>query len=125
MVIDAPVEHHRDQWLVGFDLARDDGGVARLVGEVGAEAVAVVDHGLGAAVVVDDGESSVDEGDIDDGAVVSRGAVTEASLAVRASVFDGVVEDVEPRFRDGFEVRRWGAVFGIVDFDDTCDAAHG
>jgi hypothetical protein len=125
MVVDTPIKHHRDQWLLRLDLARDDRGLAGLVGQVGAEVLAVVDHGLGAALVVDDAQSSMDERDIDDGAVVSDCSIAEASLSVGASVFDGFVKNVEPNFRDRFEVRRGSAVFGVMNLDDTSDAAHG
>ena len=74
--------------------------------------------------MVDDTESSVDEGDVDDGAVITGCAIAESSLSVRASVFDGFVEDIEPGFGDGFQRVRGGAVLGIVNLDDARDAAH-
>ncbi len=125
VVVDAPVEDDGDEWFLRLDLAGDDGGVAGLVGQVRAEFFAVVDHRLVPAFVVDDAESSVDQGDVDDGAVVANSSVAESPLPVGASVFDGFVEDVEPGFGDGFQ-RRWGcAVVGVVDFDDARNAAHG
>ena len=125
VIVNTPIKHHRHHRFVRLNLTRNDRRITRLVGQVWAEAVAVVDHGLGAALVVDDRESSVDERDIDDGAVVASGSIAEAALAVGASVFDGFVENVEPRFRDRFE-RRWGSTVGwIVNLDDACDAAHG
>tara|TARA_R110002072_G_scaffold42064_19_gene118430 strand:+ start:13971 stop:14333 length:363 start_codon:yes stop_codon:yes gene_type:complete len=101
VVIDAAVEDDGDEGFVGFDLGGDDWGFAGLVGEVGAEGFAVVDHGLVAAGVVDDAEPAVDECDVDDGAVFAHCAIAEAALGVGAAVFDGFVEDVEPGFGDG------------------------
>ena len=124
VVVDAAVEDDGDEGFVGFDLGGDDWGFAGLVGEVGAEAVAVVDHGLVAAVVVDDAESAVDEGDVDGGAVIAHCAIAEAPLAIGAAVFNGFVEDVEPGFGDGFQWRRGGAVLWVMDLDDAGDAAH-
>jgi hypothetical protein len=72
------------------------GGGGRLEQFAGAVGVAQVDHGLGAAFVVDDAQASVDEGDVDGGAVVADRAVAESALAVRTPVLDGVVEGVEP-----------------------------
>ena len=88
MVINTPIEHRRYHRLLRLNLARDNRGLAGLIGQVGAEVLAVVDHGLGAALVVDDAESSMDKRDIDDGAVVSDRSIAEASLPVGATVFD-------------------------------------
>ena len=90
----------------------------------GAVGVAQVDHGLGAAFVIDDAQASVDEGDVDGGAVVADGAVSEAALPVGAPVLDGVVEGVEPVFGDGLVVGRDGFT-RFVDSQDAPDAAHG
>ncbi len=88
MVVDAAVESDGDDWFVGFDLASDDRGVAGLVGKVRAELLAVVDHWLVSAVMIDDAESAMDECDIDDRAVFSRSAIAESSLSVWAAMFD-------------------------------------
>jgi hypothetical protein len=124
MVINTPIEHHRNHRLLRLKLARDDRGLAELVGQVGTEVLAVVDHGLGATFVVDDAESSMDKCNIDDGAVVADRPITKAALPVWTSVFDGFVKNVEPCFGDRYKVRRWGAVLGIVNLDDARDAAH-
>ena len=82
-------------------------------------------HGLVPALMVDDAEATVDEGDVDDDAVVTSGSVAEASCAVGAAVFDGFVERVEPGLGDGVEVRGRVAVAWVMDSDDARDAAHG
>lgn len=89
----------------------------------GAVLVAEVDHGLGAACVVDDAEAAVDEGDVDGSAVVADCPVAESALAVGATVLDGLIEGVEPRLRDGFVVG-WDGFARLVDSQDAADAAH-
>ncbi|HCT43917.1 MAG TPA: hypothetical protein DF699_01735, partial [Phycisphaerales bacterium] len=83
-----------------------------------------MDHRLVPAGVVDDAQAAVHEGNIDDGAVLTHGPVTEAPLPVGAAVLDRLIEDVEPGLGDHFQRRWWGAVFGVVDLDDAGDAAH-
>jgi hypothetical protein len=125
VVVDAPIECDSDQRLLGLDLVREDGRLPRLVGQVGAETLTIVDHGLAPARVVDDAQASVDEGDVDDDAVVVEGAVAESGGAVGASVLDRFIERVEPGFGDGFKGRRWRTVSEVVKPDDARDAAHG
>jgi len=59
-----------------------------------------------AAGVIEDAQATMDEGDIDDGAVGADGAIAETTAPVWAAVLDGIVEDVEPGFGNGEERRR-------------------
>ena len=125
VVVNTPIKHDRNQRQIRLDLARDDRRLSRLVGQVGAEALTVMDHGLVAAGVVEDAEASVDEGDVDGGAVLAHGSVTEASLPVGPAVFDRFIQNIKPLFGYGFQRRRGCAILRVVDSDDASDAAHG
>jgi hypothetical protein len=110
----APRDELAAQLAVVVDAAVEDDGQQPL----GVAAAARRDHGLGAALRIDDRQATADQRDLDVAAPVGAphlDTVAEPPGAVRPPVGDPLVNDIEPRLGDGLAV---GA-------QDGPNAAHG
>ena len=124
LVVDTPVEHNGHDRLARAEFVCQLGCLAGLVRQVGAQALAVVHHGLVAALVVEDAQAAMHERDVHHRAIGACRTIAESALAVGAAMLDALVQHVEPRLGDGLE-RVGGRRARFVDAQNAGDAAHG
>ena len=125
MIINTPIKHHRHDRQPRRHLARNDRRLPWLIGQIRAQPLPVVHHRLMPALVVDDAQPTMHKRDIDDRSVGTHRTIPEATLPVRSTMLDRLIEHIQPRLGDRLQMRRWGPITGFMNLDDARDAADG